>query len=57
MKIFSSEPLHFIKNKLKRPEESYYQEESPFEEAWLLGDNPEEDISSLIKQKRFEKRE
>ncbi len=53
MKIFSSEPLQFIKNKLKQPDLPY----DPDEESWPLGDDPVGDVTSLIKQKRFEKRD
>lgn len=57
MKIFSSEPLQNIKHKLNHPDSDYDQEEAQYEEAWLLGDDPEGDVNSLIRQKRIEKRE
>lgn len=55
MRIFSSKPLNFINGKIQVYPHMDIRNEEIYTNMWLLGDEKEEDINSLIKQNRIHK--
>ena len=57
MRIYRSEPLGFVNNRIKIPLKSDdIRDENVYEEVWLpVGDDKETDILSLLEQHRVKK--
>lgn len=57
MRIYSSEPLNYINNRIKLPEKNEANDnENIYENVWLpVGDDKESDIFSLLQQNRIRK--